>query len=141
MTTDHSPGAVGGVRTMLRIEGLALFAAALLLYAHSGASWKLFLVLILAPDLSFAFYLFGPRAGAIAYNTAHSTIGAFILALFSQSGLAVAGLGSASALFPVALIWFVHIGFDRALGYGLKYVSGFSDTHLGAIGRLRRSPA
>ena len=141
MTTDHSPGADGSVRTMLRIEGLAVFAAALLLYAHSGASWKLFAALILAPDLSFAFYLFGPRAGAIAYNAAHSTIGAFILALFSQSGLAVAGLGSASALFPIALIWFVHIGFDRALGYGLKYASGFSDTHLGTIGRLRHRPA
>ena len=141
MTTENSPGAAGGVRTLLRIEGFALFAAALLLYAHSGASWKLFLALILVPDLSFAFYLFGPRAGAVAYNTAHSTVGAFALALVSQSGLSIAGLGSASALFPVALIWFAHVGFDRALGYGLKYASGFGDTHLGAIGRLRRQPA
>jgi hypothetical protein len=141
MTTDHSPGADGGVRTLLRVEGVALFAAALLLYAHSGASWKLFAALILAPDLSFAFYLFGPRAGAIAYNAAHSTIGAFILALFSQSGIAVAGLGGASALLPIALIWFAHVGFDRGLGYGLKYASGFSDTHLGTIGRLRHRPA
>jgi hypothetical protein len=135
MTTDISPGAVGGVRTLLRMEGAALFGAALLLYAHSGASWKLFLALILVPDLSFAFYLFGPRAGAIAYNTAHSTVGAFILALLSQSGIAVAGLGSVSALFPIALIWFAHIGFDRGLGYGLKYASGFWDTHLSMIGR------
>lgn len=139
MTMENSPGATGGVRTLLRIEGLALFAAALLLYANSGASWKLFALLILAPDLSFAFYLFGPRAGAIAYNTVHSTIGAFLLALISQSGLTVAGLGSASALFQMALIWFVHIGFDRALGYGLKYESGFGDTHLSQIGR--RQPA
>lgn len=141
MTTNISPGAAGGVRTLLRIEGLALFAAALLLYEHSGASWKLFLVLILVPDLSFAFYLFGPRAGAIAYNAAHSTVGAFVLALVSQSGLSIAGLGSASALFPIALIWFAHVGFDRALGYGLKYASGFSDTHLGRIGRLRSAHA
>jgi hypothetical protein len=28
-----------------------------------------------------------------------------------------------------------HIGLDRALGYGLKHESGFSDTHLGRIGR------
>lgn len=139
MTTDNSPGTTGGVRTLLRIEGFALFAVALLLYAHSGASWKLFALLILAPDLSFAFYLFGPRAGAIAYNTVHSTVGAFALALISQSGLAVAGWGSASALFPIALIWFTHIGFDRALGYGLKYTSGFWDTHLNAI--TRRQPA
>jgi len=141
MTTDVSPGASGGVRTLLRIEGFALFAAALLLYAHSGASWKLFLALILVPDLSFAFYLFGPRAGAVAYNTMHSTVGAFTLALLSQSGISIAGLGSASALFPVALIWFAHIGFDRALGYGLKYSSGFWDTHLSAIGRAQRQTA
>jgi len=141
MTTDNSPGAIGGVRSLLRIEGLALFGTALLLYAHSGASWKLFLALILVPDLSFAFYLFGPRAGAVAYNAAHSTVGAFALALTSQSGLSIAGFGSASVLFPIALIWFAHIGFDRALGYGLKYASGFWDTHLSAIGRARRQPA
>ncbi|MDU3890869.1 MAG: DUF4260 family protein [Serratia liquefaciens] len=34
-----------------------------------------------------------------------------------------------------ALIWGAHIGFDRALGYGLKYASGFADTHLGGLGR------
>jgi hypothetical protein len=28
-----------------------------------------------------------------------------------------------------------HSAFDRALGYGLKYVSGFQHTHLGQIGR------
>ncbi len=135
MTRENSHGATGGVRTLLRLEALALFATALLLYAHSGASWKLFAALILVPDLSFVFYLFGARVGAIAYNTMHSTVGAFMLALVSQSGLSIAGLGNASALFPVALIWFAHIGFDRALGYGLKYASGFWDTHLSAIGR------
>ena len=135
MTTDNSPGAIGGVRSLLRIEGLALFGTALLLYAHSGASWKLFLALILVPDLSFAFYLFGPRAGAVAYNAAHSTVGAFTLALTSQSGLSIAGFGSASVLFPIALIWFAHIGFDRALGYGMKYSAGFGFTHLGRIGK------
>jgi hypothetical protein len=35
----------------------------------------------------------------------------------------------------VALIWAAHIQFDRMLGYGLKYASGFGDTHLGRIGR------
>jgi hypothetical protein len=34
----------------------------------------------------------------------------------------------------VALIWLAHIGFDRALGYGLKYKAGFGFTHLGRIG-------
>jgi hypothetical protein len=26
------------------------------------------------------------------------------------------------------MIWLAHIGFDRALGYGLKYSSGFGVT-------------
>jgi hypothetical protein len=35
----------------------------------------------------------------------------------------------------IAMIWLAHIGFDRALGYGLKYQAGFGFTHLGRIGR------
>ena len=35
----------------------------------------------------------------------------------------------------LALIWAAHIGFDRLLGYGLKYGAGFGFTHLGRIGR------
>jgi hypothetical protein len=34
----------------------------------------------------------------------------------------------------VALVWFAHIGFDRVLGYGLKYPTAFAHTHLGRIG-------
>jgi hypothetical protein len=36
----------------------------------------------------------------------------------------------------IAMIWLAHIGFDRALGYGLKYESGFGFTHMGRIGKL-----
>jgi hypothetical protein len=35
----------------------------------------------------------------------------------------------------IALIWLAHVGFDRALGYGLKYATAFGDTHLGRIGK------
>jgi hypothetical protein len=35
----------------------------------------------------------------------------------------------------IAMIWLAHIGFDRALGYGLKYSAGFGFTHLGRIGK------
>ncbi|HTV29499.1 MAG TPA: DUF4260 domain-containing protein [Xanthobacteraceae bacterium] len=131
--SDHpSTGAAGGVRTTLRFEGLMLLTAAVLLYAHSGASWILFFALFLAPDLSFVAYLFGPRFGALGYNAVHTTVGPIILALASQLHLA-----TATPLLPVALIWFTHIGFDRALGYGLKYASGFSDTHLSFVGKKR----
>ena len=73
-------------------------------------------------------YLIGARAGATAYNVAHT----YALTL----PLAVAGfLADEPALLAVALIWVAHIGLDRALGFGLKYPSAFGDTHLGRVGR------
>ena len=44
-------------------------------------------------------------------------------------------LAEAPVPVSVALVWFAHIGMDRALGFGLKHTSGFQDTHLGRIGR------
>jgi hypothetical protein len=116
------------VRATLRFEGAVAFAAAAALYAHAGFSWPLFAALFLAPDLAMLFYLLGPRLGAVAYDVAHT----YVLAL----PLALAGvfMGRPTVL-AVALIWVAHIGFDRALSYGLKYASGFGDTHLGRIGR------
>ncbi|NMM27217.1 MAG: DUF4260 domain-containing protein, partial [Glaciimonas sp.] len=47
-----------------------------------------------------------------------------------------------NALFSaLALIWFVHIGVDRMLGYGLKYPEGFKVTHLGTIGNMGGEPS
>jgi hypothetical protein len=115
-------------RLLLRLEGLALFVLATWAFAHTGASWWLYAVLFLSPDLSFAGYLAGPKPGAVAYNALHSTLGPAVLA----------GLGlflESSMLLGIAAIWAAHIGFDRMLGYGLKYTSGFNDTHLGRIGR------
>src|SRR5581483_12330765 len=70
MTETHEAdgAATGGVRTLLRLEGLALFAAMIALYVLWGGKWWLFAVLFLAPDLSFAAYLAGPRFGALVYN-------------------------------------------------------------------------
>lgn len=118
----------GGVRWLLRIEGLAALAGAAALYAHAGFSWILFAILFLTPDLSMLGYLAGPRIGAVAYNLVHTSAVALALAcagFFAGVPAAVAG----------ALIWLAHIGFDRTLGYGLKYPTGFGDTHLGRIGR------
>lgn len=36
------------------------------------------------------------------------------------------------------IIWTAHIGFDRMMGYGLKYSASFGFTHLGVIGRGAR---
>jgi len=113
-----------------RLEGLALLAVAVLAYARFGEGWLLFAVLFLAPDLSVLCYLAGPRVGAWAYNLAHSLIGPLLLA--ATGGLTGGGLPVA-----LALIWLAHVGFDRALGYGLKSPDSFGVTHLGLIGKAR----
>lgn len=131
-----SPAVAGAPRILLRLEGLIVLAAAALAFAEFdgpgalGMSWWLAAVVFFAPDLSFAAYIAGPRVGSIAYNAAHSYIAPLVLGAF-----AFHALGRAS--FALALLWIAHIGFDRALGYGLKYATGFSDTHLGRIGKPR----
>jgi hypothetical protein len=121
----------GGLRTLLRLEGLALFAGMTLLYAIWGGSWWVYALLFLAPDVSFLGYLAGPRAGAFIYNAAHSYM--------APVALMTSGFGLDSPLtLSIAMIWLAHIGFDRALGYGLKYAAGFGFTHLGRIGRDSR---
>jgi Domain of unknown function (DUF4260) len=122
--------ASGGVRTLLRLEGLALLAGMTLVYGFWGGSWWLYAILFLAPDLSFLAYLAGPRVGAWVYNAAHSTI--------VPMAMLTIGFGFAPPLvLSLALIWLSHIGIDRALGYGVKYSSGFGFTHLGRIGKLK----
>jgi Domain of unknown function (DUF4260) len=122
-------GAVsGGARTLLRLEGLTLFAGMTLVYGFWGGSWWLYAVLFLAPDLSFLAYLAGPKIGTFVYNAAHTTI--------IPMAMLTVGFGFAPPLvLSLALIWLSHIGIDRALGYGLKYQAGFGFTHLGRIGR------
>jgi len=73
-------------------------------------------------------YLAGSRVGAFVYNAVHTYALPAALTLY--------GVWSDKTLpLSIGLIWFAHIGADRALGYGLKYADGFSRTHLGALGR------
>ncbi|MFX5480791.1 DUF4260 family protein, partial [Acinetobacter baumannii] len=72
MTTEATGAATGGVRTLLRLEGLVLFVGMTVLYYKWEGSWLVYALLFLVPDLSFAAYLIGPRIGAIAYNAAHT---------------------------------------------------------------------
>jgi len=130
-TTVQAPAAgavTGGVNILLRLEGLTLFAGMVLLYWIWGGSWWVFVILFLAPDLSFIAYLSDPRTGAIVYNAAHSYMAPVALL---TTGFAVAE----PLVLSIAMIWLAHIGIDRALGYGLKYQAGFGFTHLGRLGK------
>ena len=110
-------------RLLLHAEGLAVAAAAVTLYFHEGYAWWLLLLLALAPDLSMIGYAAGPRAGALAYDVAHTYVLPVALA-------AIGVVADSDTLLKLALIWLAHIGVDRGVGYGLKYPSGFKDTHL-----------
>ena len=127
-TGAETGAATGGVRTLLRLEGLVLFLGMTVLYYKWEGSWLVYVVLFLVPDLSFAGYLAGPRFGAFVYNAAHVYLAPMALMTF--------GFADDSPLvLSIAMIWLAHIGFDRALGYGLKYPAGFGFTHLGRIGK------
>ena len=137
-TIDRERGATGagagagprsrlaGPGVLLRVEGGVLLATSASFYWVNGGSWVLFALLILAPDVSMLGYLLGSKAGAATYNLAHT------YAL--PASLAVFGVLAGSPLaVSVARVWFAHIWMDRLLGYGLKYTSGFKDTHLARV--------
>jgi len=80
-------------------------------------------VLFFVPDVSMIGYVINPRIGAALYNVVH----AYVL----PGAVGLIGLWLADAvLVSLSLIWFAHIGFDRVLGFGLKYPTVFKDTHL-----------
>jgi hypothetical protein len=120
------PGNVTGVpKLLLRLEGLCVLFVAVSAYATLSHGWTLFFLLFLVPDLGMLGYLAGRNAGAVLYNMTH----------WYGVPLALIGFGIVGHFaLPLAfgLIWAAHIGFDRALGYGLKYVDGFGFTHLGS---------
>jgi hypothetical protein len=112
---------------LLRLEGAAALVGASIAYSALGGRWGVFALLFLLPDLSMLGYLAGRRVGAACYNIAHSYLGPALLAALGASS-------SEHGLLCVACIWAAHVGFDRLLGYGLKYGTSFGDTHLGRRG-------
>lgn len=107
---------------------MTILAGAAMAYHVIGASWWLFAALFLVPDISMLGYLRSTRFGAMLYNAGHTYAVPGIL-------LAAAPWAGHPLLQALALIWIAHIGFDRLVGYGLKYGVSFNATHLGWVGR------
>ena len=118
--------------TILRLEGLGYLMLACAVYQYLNLSWAQFALYFFVPDLAILVYMFAnARVGMYAYNLTHSSIGAALagfLGIFMHEAL----------FFQISLIWFAHVGFDRALGYGLKYPLGFRVTHLGVLKGMAR---
>lgn len=117
MTLERMP------RSLLHAEGLAVLVGSLVVYFDQGYGWLALVLLFLAPDLSMLGYLGGPRLGSLTYDVVHTYV--------SPVALGVVGVATGSGVaVQLTLIWLAHIGLDRFLGYGLKYPTGFRDTHL-----------
>lgn len=132
MSAPHAvrPPSENEVTLWLRAEGLVAMGAGVAAYALLGESWWLFAALFLVPDLAMIGNLAGPKSGARIYNAAHTTL--------LPATLVVIGAAAAwPMLYAIAAIILAHIGFDRALGFGLKRTEGFAFTHLGPIGKRR----
>jgi hypothetical protein len=110
-------------RALLHAEGLVVAVAAVALFFHADYPWWLLVALVLAPDLSMLGYLAGSTVGTVAYDVVHTYVLPVALA-------AIGLIFDAETAVQLGLIWLTHIGVDRALGYGLKYPTGFKDTHL-----------
>ncbi len=122
----------GWPKVILQLEAAIVLATAVFIYRQTGSGWLLFAILFLAPDLTMLGYLWNRRTGAAVYNAGHSyalpaALGA--LGYFAGEPLAIS----------LALIWIAHIGFDRMIGYGLKYATAFQHTHLG-LGSTTQAP-
>ena len=113
-----------------RVENLAIAAAVVVAFVWLHFSWWWLPVSFLAFDASMAGYLINNRAGAVCYNLVHAYV--------APAALLLSYVLSATRWCAfVGLLWAFHIAGDRVLGYGLKFVSSFHDTHLGRIGNQR----
>ncbi|MGO9844273.1 MAG: DUF4260 domain-containing protein [Candidatus Acidiferrales bacterium] len=110
-------------RWILHLEGAAIFIVALCFYRAGHYPWWLFAALFLVPDVSMIGFVKNARWGSAIYNLVHT----LTLPLALLGGALILG---GPRWIPYALVWLAHIGFDRALGYGLKYPTVFKDTHL-----------
>jgi hypothetical protein len=116
------------MKRSIKLEELGLFVLGIYLFDQLDYAWWWFLVLILTPDLSMIGYVFGNKTGALSYNLFHHRGIAIVFYLvgvyFHNNEIQLSGV-----------ILFTHSSMDRMFGYGLKYETGFKDTHLGEIGK------
>ncbi|HWK98894.1 MAG TPA: DUF4260 domain-containing protein [Parapedobacter sp.] len=116
----------------LKLEQFALLIACYVASIQLAHPWWLFLALLLLPDISMVGYAINNWWGALLYN------------LFHHQGVAVAVIGigwyaNQPYVLLAGIVLLGHSAMDRALGYGLKYITGFQNTHLGKIGRNNKN--
>lgn len=129
-TWQEGSGTASDMKQLIKSEEAAMLLLSIFLWAQLHYAWYWWLVWILAPDLSMLAYLGGNRIGAIGYNFVHHKGVAIVVYLLGW-------YWSDRLLEGAGMILFGHSCMDRGMGYGLKYFSGFQDTHLGKIGKQK----
>ena len=114
------------MKTLLRLEELALFLGCIYLFSRLNFAWWWFPALLLLPDLSMIGYLINPAVGAAVYNVVHHKGLGILIGLW---GLATGN----QYLMLTGVMLVAHSSMDRVAGYGLKYADSFKHTHLGTL--------
>jgi hypothetical protein len=116
------------MKAILKLEEvtMAIGALYLLSFYSLGLPIWLWCILFFVPDVSMIGYGINARWGALLYNLSHHKGIAIIIVLIGYSL-------SSEVLLATGLLLFSHASFDRIFGYGLKYKTGFNNTHLGTL--------
>ena len=116
------------MKQLIKLEEAVMFLFGAFLFFRLSFAWWWFPALILLPDISMIGYVAGNKVGAVTYNIFHHKAIALIMY--------VAGFYILNKTIMLAgIILFAHSSMDSFFGYGLKYFTGFSFTHLGKIGK------
>jgi hypothetical protein len=116
------------MKSLLKIEELAMFGLGIFLFSQLNYDWWWFLVLILGPDIGMLGYLLNSKTGAITYNLFHHrgiAIIIYFIGIYFELDI----------LKLIGIMLFTHASMDRIFGYGLKFEDAFTNTHLGRIGK------
>jgi len=116
------------MKNVLKLEEAAMLVLSIYALSLFHVSWWVYLLLLIAPDISCIGYAAGSKVGAVCYN------------LFHHKGIAtaifIAGFILKDEWLQITgIILFGHSSMDRMFGYGLKLHQGFKYTHLGMIGK------
>jgi hypothetical protein len=116
-TILRRPGAI------LRLEGAVLLICTLSAYTAGNRPMYWIPIAVLLPDIIFIKKVREHRVGNFFYNITHTyPLPSLIMFISVVSDFLLQKPWTA-----VAILWFMHIGFDRLLGRGKKYDGAFID--------------
>lgn len=115
------------MKTLIKLEEVAQFALSIFLFAKLPFVWWVYPALLLLPDVSMLGYMINAEVGAFSYNLFHHKALAIVVSvagsMLQNHELTLAGI-----------LLFGRSSIDRLIGAGLKYTTGFADTHLSEAG-------